>query len=378
MDTIPWVEKYRPKYLNEIIQTNNLIDLFQNIINTGKMPHLLFYGPPGTGKTSSILALGRELYGKYFSSRIIEFNASDDRGINAVREKITSEAKKFVAEIIEDDKVIIPPYKIIILDEADSMTDEAQDALRVIVEQYSSVTRFCFICNYINKITDSIKSRCVVLHFKKLDNTCMIKKLKTIAEIENMSLDNNIYNTIISVSGGDMRKAIMLLQNLKYSYEFRKFINKSLNDMTVKELNILQIVVKAKENTTDMMFPKNSITNNKISDDDVYEVSGSISVEHAKIIISKVILCKSIIDVAQLSKEITATGRSNDEIIMQLISATMVSDLFTDIQKANIIQYSGNVLYKIKNCANEYIQLVDLLSYIYGIYNKIKMDSQIY
>src|SRR5207253_3400513 len=118
----------------------------------------------------------------------------------------TNEAKIKVTETISADGTKIPPYKIIILDEADSMTDEAQDALRVIIEQYSTVTRFCFICNYISKITDAIKSRCSPVYFKKINYECMLNKLNEIATKESMDLPANIFDTIIEVSNGDMRK----------------------------------------------------------------------------------------------------------------------------------------------------------------------------
>jgi replication factor C subunit 2/4 len=214
LDSVPWFEKYRPRRLADMTQTQNLLDLFKNSIETGDMTHYLFYGPPGTGKTSAILAMGREIFKEYFQTRVIEFNASDDRGINAVREKISNDAKKYVTETVSEDGSRIPPYKIIILDEADSMTDEAQDALRVIIEQYSGVTRFCFICNYISKITDAIKSRCTPVYFKKLSNECMVGKLNEIAVKESMELPKKILNTIIDVSNGDMRKAIMMLKTL--------------------------------------------------------------------------------------------------------------------------------------------------------------------
>nr|URM62118.1 ATPase family [Mimivirus sp.] len=222
INSVPWIEKYRPRKLKDFVQSQNLINLFKNSTAKGEMTHFLFYGPPGTGKTSVILAMGREIFKEHFTTRVIEFNASDDRGINAVREKITNEAKKFVTQIVKPDGTIIPSYKIIILDEADSMTDEAQDALRVIIEQYSTTTRFCFICNYISKITDAIKSRCTAIYFKKLDDECMIDKLKEISTKESMKLSDEILSTIIDVSNGDMRKAIMLLQNLKYLYSFKK------------------------------------------------------------------------------------------------------------------------------------------------------------
>ncbi len=358
-NTMPWIEKYRPQKLNELKQNDNLIELFKNSIKTKNIPHMLFYGPSGTGKTSSILAIGRELFGEYFSGRIIEFNASDDRGINAVREKITYEAKKYITEIVMEDGTVIPPYKIIILDEADSMTDEAQDALRVIIEEYSAVTRFCFICNYISKITDAIKSRCSHVYFKKLSNECMIDKLNEIADKESMPLSTEILKTIISVSNGDMRKAIMILQNLKYLYDFKKLQSKKLIDMTTEELH--HSCLFAAHNKT------NEITSNEITVMDIYAISANIDDRTAHKIISDTLRCKNIIEVSFLCKKIIAMGYPVDNILLRLNNEIKSSDKFTDITKAKIFKYTINILSKMKECSNEYIQLLDYLSCVYSV-----------
>ena len=355
-NSIPWIEKYRPRKLDEMSQAQNLIDLFQNTIKTGDMTHYIFYGLPGTGKTSAILAIGREIFKEYFSTRVIEFNASDDRGINAVREKITSEAKKYVAEIINEREERIPPYKIIILDEADSMTDEAQDALRVIIEQYSTVTRFCFICNYISKITDAIKSRCSAVYFKKLSNECMINKLNDIATKESMDLPKNILHTIIDVSNGDMRKAIMILQNVKYHYNFKSNMNKPLKNMTLNELKSI------------LMSGINYNINAKIVDEsDIYDIAASIIISKAHKIINDTLVCKNILEITIISKNIIALGYPIDNILMQLNKAVLVTTELNDNEKAKIINYSGTIFFKMKGCANEYIQLLDYLSCINGI-----------
>jgi replication factor C subunit 2/4 len=355
LDSIPWIEKYRPRKLEEMTQSQNLIDFFKNSIKTGNMTHYLFYGPPGTGKTSAIHAMGRELFKQYFPSRVIEFNASNDRGINAVREKITNVAKKSVSEIICEDGTIIPPYKIIVLDEADSMTDEAQDALRVIIEQYSTVTRFCFICNYISKITDAIKSRCSPVYFKKLSNECMINKLNEIASKESMNLQENILNTIIDVSNGDMRKAIMLLQNLKYLYNYKSNMKRPLMDMSLQELKHIPII------------NANLKENNEITEADIYNIAASISVAEALKIIDKILLCQSIIEISNYSKEIIARGYPIDNILLQLNKAILCTKKLDDFQKSRVIEYSGKIFLKMKECANEYIQLTDYMACIYGI-----------
>ena len=202
-----WVEKYRPAKLNEITTQYNIIESLKNGIKTKNIPHLIFYGGSGSGKTSTILALAKELFGKNMSNRVIELNASDERGINVIREKIKLYAKQSIN--LNDN---IPPWKIIILDEADTMTPDSQFALRRIIEEYSKITRFCFICNYHNKIIDPIISRCSLFCFKPILDNDIFDTLRNIANKENFNCSNNLINKIVKISRGDLRKAINFLQ----------------------------------------------------------------------------------------------------------------------------------------------------------------------
>ena len=354
-EDIPWAEKYRPKTLGDITQDENIIKLFENYIQTKNMSHLLLYGPPGTGKTSTIRALGRELFKEHFTNRVIEFNASDDRGINAVREKITGEARKLSTEAPCNDGSTIPAFKIIILDEADAMTDEAQDALRVIIEQYSGVTRFCFICNYISKITDAIKSRCSKVYFKKLTTECMMKKINEIALTENMTLEEKILKSIIEASNGDMRRAIVILQNLKYLYAYRNTINKNLSEMTMDELKLISTI-----------GIKNKVSHN-ITPTDICNIASFIDMKQATQIINKTIKLPSIISINLYVKDIIAMGFPIDNILTQLNRAVLRHSNMTDLQKAQIFKYTSSIFYKIKECGNEYIQLLDYLSGVNGV-----------
>ncbi len=355
VDTVPWIEKYRPRKMEEMTQSPDLMDLFKNIIKTGELTHTLFYGPPGTGKTSAILAIGKEIFKEFYSERVIEFNASDDRGINAVRDKITSEAKKSVAESVSIDGTKVPPYKIVVLDEADSMTEEAQDALRVIIEKYSNVTRFCFICNYISKMTDAIKSRCSVLYFKKLNYECMMGKLKDISNKESMILTDKNFDTVIDVSNGDMRKAIMLLQNLKYLYNFKSYMKKPIMDTCIEKITYVPIL-----NTTNS-------TNDDITETEIYNIAGSIPLKEAHKIIDRLLKHDTIIEISDLAKEIIAKGFPIDNILAQLNKAVLDTKKLDDLQKARVINYSGKIFLKMKECANEYIQLLDYMACINGI-----------
>lgn len=177
---------------------------------------MLFYGPPGTGKTSTILALAKELYGpQLFKTRVLELNASDERGISIVREKVKDFARMQLSNPPPgyEDKYPCPPYKIIILDEADSMTQDAQSALRRTMETYSKITRFCLICNYVTRIIDPLASRCSKFRFKPLDQGNAKKRLEDIAENEDVKLEAGAIETLIKSSEGDLRKAITFLQS---------------------------------------------------------------------------------------------------------------------------------------------------------------------
>jgi len=204
-----WVEKYRPSTLNEVVSQEEVIETLKNSIITKNIPHLIFFGPSGCGKTSSILALSKDIFKERFKNRVIELNASDERGISIIRDKIKKYAKYSVNKKKND---TIPPWKIIILDEADSMTSESQFALRRIIEEYSHVTRFCIICNYHNKIINPIVSRCSLFRFKPINKTFIFNKLNCICKLEKFKVTKTLLNKIINICRGDLRKAINLLQ----------------------------------------------------------------------------------------------------------------------------------------------------------------------
>ena len=177
---------------------------------------MLFYGPPGTGKTSTILALAKELFGpEMFRTRVLELNASDERGISIVREKVKDFARMQLSNPPPHykDRYPCPPYKIIVLDEADSMTQDAQSALRRTMETYSKITRFCLICNYVTRIIDPLASRCSKFRFKMLDQGNAKKRLEDIAENENVKMQAGAVDALIKCSEGDLRKAITFLQS---------------------------------------------------------------------------------------------------------------------------------------------------------------------
>jgi len=213
----PWVEKYRPKTIDDVSAQEHTVAVLRKTLTSSNLPHMLFYGPPGTGKTSTILALARQLFGPdNFRSRVLELNASDERGISIVREKIKNFARQTPrAQVVASDGKTYPcpPYKIIILDEADSMTQDAQAALRRIMETYARITRFCLVCNYVTRIIEPLASRCSKFRFKPLDPNSTSSRLAEIAAAEKILVTDAVISALIDTSHGDLRRSITYLQS---------------------------------------------------------------------------------------------------------------------------------------------------------------------
>ncbi|KAF8739473.1 hypothetical protein AX14_009456 [Amanita brunnescens Koide BX004] len=213
----PWVEKYRPKTIDDVSAQDHTVAVLRKTLTSTNLPHMLFYGPPGTGKTSTILALARQLFGPdNFRNRVLELNASDERGINIVREKIKNFARQTPrAKAVSADGIVYPcpPYKIIILDEADSMTQDAQGALRRIMETYARITRFCLVCNYVTRIIEPVASRCSKFRFTPLDSGSAHSRLSYIAATEHVNVSDEALDALIATSSGDLRRAITYLQS---------------------------------------------------------------------------------------------------------------------------------------------------------------------
>ncbi|KAF8710542.1 P-loop containing nucleoside triphosphate hydrolase protein, partial [Rhizoctonia solani] len=210
----PWVEKYRPQTIEDVSAQEHAVAVLRKTLTSTNLPHMLFYGPPGTGKTSTILALSRQLFGpELFRTRVLELNASDERGISIVREKIKNFARQTPRAAEANSKYPCPPYKIIILDEADSMTQDAQAALRRIMENYAKITRFCLVCNYVTRIIEPLASRCSKFRFHPLDVSSTRSRLEHIVKLENIDISPEAVTALISTSDGDLRRSITYLQS---------------------------------------------------------------------------------------------------------------------------------------------------------------------
>ncbi|KAJ1943700.1 Subunit of heteropentameric Replication factor C (RF-C) [Linderina macrospora] len=209
-ENLPWVEKYRPATLSELVSQKDIVDTLQRFIDDGKLPHLLFYGPPGTGKTTTILAIARKLYGKNMRNMVLELNASDDRGIDVIRDQIKTFASTRT--------VFSSGLKLVVLDEADAMTSAAQAALRRVIEKYTRNVRFCIICNYVSKITPAVQSRCTRFRFAPLVLTDINSRLDMIVEREGVNITPEGKQALIKLSNGDMRRVLNVLQACHAAY----------------------------------------------------------------------------------------------------------------------------------------------------------------
>lgn len=343
-----WIEKYRPSKLKNIrqnIDDNDLYNFLQNVILTKNLPHLLLYGTSGSGKTTTALMIAKELfspnknnyttnsnyilaYKKILSERILELNASDERGIRIVREKI----KNFASMAINYNYSDIPPYKIIILDEADAMTNDSQFALRRIIEKYSNITRFILLCNYITKIIPPLASRCAKFRFQPVSYTEMKDILINIIKKENFSVipNDDIFNEIYNFTEGDLRKSITILQR---AY----FMEKEINRQSIKSII---------GDIDNIIFLKS------------YEI-------YRLPINSKNLYIK----IDKLVKKLLNSGYNIVNFINSTIKYILNTDELNEKQKIAVIKKIAEINCNLDNGLNEYIQIINMYSYINLVYN---------
>ena len=204
MEPALWTEKYRPKTLGEIIDQEEIVSRLQEFVKRAAMPHCLFAGPPGTGKTTAALCLAHDLFGVRFQDVFMELNASDERGIDVVRTTVKEFARMASLSSV--------PFKILVLDEADNMTSDAQSALRRTMEKYTDTCRFVLCCNYSGRIIEPIQSRCALFRFTPLPDEKILENLHRIAKNEGLKFTETGLKSIVEVAEGDLRKSINTLQ----------------------------------------------------------------------------------------------------------------------------------------------------------------------
>lgn len=286
---VPLIEKYRPSRLEDLKNQDDIKNILKDMVKNRNIPHMIFYGGAGTGKTSTAIAVCKQLYKSTYNDNVLELNASDERGIRVVREKI----KTFAQKSADDD------FKIIILDEADAMTTDSQFALRRIIEKYSINTRFVLICNYINKIISPLLSRCSVFRFKTMEYSNITNILNDIMEKENITIDEKLLNRLIK---DDLRKSINNLQKLIFLN--RKNIKNNKIDIKYFDddisIDINEIIYNENLNTLEY-------TNHLINE--------GYSFEELYILLKKEILYNTDISDEDKSKIFMELCRSYDKII---------------------------------------------------------------
>lgn len=309
-----WVDKYRPRSFNEIIGQEAFISRIQAFIKSKSLPHLLFSGVPGTGKTTTAHVIARELYGEDgIKGNFLELNASDDRGIDVIRNQIKEFAKlKSLTDI---------PYKIICLDEADSLTKEAQQALRRTMEKYSASCRFILACNEISKIIDPIQSRCVIFKFKPLEQETIKTLLKRIEADQNITVEDDAKEFLIEISRGDVRK---VTNSLQAASAITTTITKSILEEVVDEINPKEIEKLLDLSTQGDFF--------KARD--------------------------------ELIKLKTIKGLSGLEILKELYNQILQSSLLDESTKIKVVDKIATVEFRLVEGADQEIQLESIIAFL--------------
>lgn len=310
---------------------------------------MLFYGPPGTGKTSTILALAKELYGpEMMKSRVLELNASDERGISIVREKVKDFARTQLTNPPPGYKARYPcpPFKIIILDEADSMTQDAQSALRRTMETYSKITRFCLICNYVTRIIDPLASRCSKFRFKSLDQGNARRRLEEIAKLEGVGIEDGAVDALIKCSEGDLRKAITFLQSAA------RLVGASAGgadgaDADTMDVDKKVVTVKIVEDIAGV-----------IPDDTIQKLVKAMRPRA---------LGETYQAIAKVVEDMVADGWSAGQTMTQLHQAVVYDETIPDVQKNKIVMVFSEIDKRLVDGADEHLSILDLALRISGI-----------
>jgi replication factor C small subunit len=306
-----WTEKYRPRKFSEIRGQKDVVARIKGFVERKNMPHVLFAGPAGVGKTTLSLVVARELYGEEWRHSFLELNASDERGIDVIRNKVKDFARtRGLGDV---------PFKIIYLDECDALTKEAQQALRRTMENYTQTTRFILSCNYSSKIIDPIQSRCAIFRFKPLEEKELLALIDKIAENEKLKVTKEAKQALIEVSGGDVRRLENLLQACASQKE------------AVDEETVFQVASFAKPKEVDEML--------------LHATKGDFL--KAKDLLLRIML---------------EYGLSGLDVIKQVQQAAWKIQGLADRQKLELVRLCGEAEFRMVEGADEVIQLEALLA----------------
>jgi DNA polymerase III delta prime subunit len=350
---------------------------------------MLFYGPPGTGKTSTILALAKQLYGPdLMKSRVLELNASDERGISIVRQKVKDFARQQLSvaptySVMTEDKETVggaeggkgkmvryrdkyscPPFKIIVLDEADSMTQDAQSALRRTMETYSRMTRFCLVCNYVTRIIDPLASRCSKFRFKSLDQGNAVKRIEDIARLENVRLDDGVSVELVRVSEGDLRKAITFLQSAA------RLVGAIQSQAPAAAGRGRKKVIEDEDDEMDIDTPKPSSPS--ISLPQIAEIAGIIPAQTLSLLSSALFpksASKSIryAEIAKVVENMVAEGWSASQTVGQLYEQLMFDEKVGDMEKVRLVAVFSETDKRLVDGGDEHLAVLDLGVRVAGV-----------
>lgn len=303
-----WAEKYRPKMLDEVIGQRHIMRRLKGFVEKRNVPHMLFAGPAGCGKTTTALCMAHELYGTGWRRNYLELNASDERGINVIRLKVKDFART---------RPIGTNFKIVCLDEADALTQEAQQALRRTMENYTRSCRFILACNYSSHIIEPIQSRCAVFRFRSHTKEDVIEYLKRIASAEKLNVGGSGYDAILELSGGDLRKAANLLQTAA--------MEENIDEKTI------------------------------------YEVAAQATPADVKKMMEEA-LAKKFAEARKLLQDLLFRQGISGEDIIREISKQVYNLQISDREKIELVEKIGECEFRLDQGANEQIQLEALLA----------------
>ena len=313
-DDLPWIEKYRPSKISDILFDDILREKFNRIITTKLYPNLILMGNPGVGKTSTLLAFVRQVTGRYYNEAVLELNASDNRGLDIVDKMIIHFCKKIVT-----DRNGKPIKKFIIFDEADNITPKAQYVISDLIDQFNETTIFTFTCNDSTQIIESIQSKSIIVKFNKVSEKNMMFRLKEICSIEKITISDDIIKEIITNSEGDMRSALINLE----------VINKGLKDKDKKNFR--------------------SLMTNRIEKD----------------LLDKILIAMiegNYYDCVKYYQNIKKNGYSNIDIIFNLISHVKIVDIKEDI-RIKLMTRLSKTFVTLNDKSETDVQMYGLFSY---------------